>query len=114
MAPLSNIYGALLILGGLMGARKGSMPSLIAGGTSGVIIILLEYLFSSAKATKGSALIALAEVFISSTLTLLMAQRYAGSGKFMPAGLVALMSGGMSAVYAARLFDAFTAKSHKA
>ena len=33
------IYGILVAIGGVMGYRKGSIPSLIAGGVSGIALV---------------------------------------------------------------------------
>ena len=110
----SYIYAALLVAGGAAGFAKGSTASLVAGGMSGVAVLALEYLFSSSAAARGSTAIAMAELVVSGALTYVMSQRYANSGKFMPAGLVAILSGLMSVFYSLRLYSLMGAKGHTA
>ncbi len=82
------IYGLLMIIGGIIGFTTArSLPSLLSGGISG--IILLVVFAWSLKALSPALWTA---VGISAALTVLMGVRFAISGKFMPSGGIALIS----------------------
>jgi uncharacterized membrane protein (UPF0136 family) len=97
---LSYGYSALLILGGLIGASKGSMASLIASGASAAVIIGLEQLGSSHRYAGPAGAFQLATALV---LAVTMYNRYDRSGKFMPAGLVTVLSCFMTAAFGYRL-----------
>ena len=83
------VYGALLIVGGVMGYTKaGSTPSLIMGSLSGLLAILL-----SIWGLKGHDLPSLfllgGEAIV---LSAFFYMRYANSKKFMPSGMMAVVS----------------------
>jgi uncharacterized membrane protein (UPF0136 family) len=83
---LLYVYGALLIIGGLMGYIKAkSMPSLVAGGVCGVIALLLGYYYTWHFAPHAALLLALLLIFI-------MGRRYLNSRKVMPALLIVVLS----------------------
>ena len=91
------VYGALLIVGGVVGYRKaGSRPSLIMGSLSGLLAILV-----SSWGLKGHDLPALfllaGEAII---LSAFFYMRYANSKKFMPAGMMTVVSAVSLAMYA--------------
>lgn len=96
-------YAGLLALGGLMGYSKGSVASLAGGAGSGLIVAGLEYAAARGGGSPDvlSALSA-AQVLVASGLAYTMGSRFANSGKFMPAGLVATMSAAMVLVFASR------------
>lgn len=81
-------YGVILILGGIMGYTKGkSRVSLLAGSISGIVILgIFAWSLQSPTAALllGAAMAAL--------LTIGMGIRFIRSGKFMPAGVIALLS----------------------
>ncbi|CAJ0954958.1 unnamed protein product, partial [Mesorhabditis belari] len=78
-------YAALLTAGGLIGfLSKGSLPSLVAGAGSGVLVAAFTHLNWPYKT--------LAVTVISAGLGYVMANKYQATHKFMPAGLIALMS----------------------
>jgi uncharacterized membrane protein (UPF0136 family) len=80
--------GALLALGGAAGfARKGSVPSLLAGGGSGA---LLMYWATDLKDTN----LFLCKV-CTCVLTVAMANRARKSEKVMPAGGIAAIAGAL-------------------
>ncbi len=62
-----------------------SVPSLVAGGVCGVIALLLGYYYTWHFAPHAAFLLALLLIFI-------MGKRYLNSRKFMPAGLIVLLS----------------------
>lgn len=68
----------------------------------------IEYLFSK-NMHSGSII----QSSLALGLGLLMYSRYSENGKFMPAGLVATLSVGMTFVYASRVIG-LTGKSHTA
>jgi uncharacterized membrane protein (UPF0136 family) len=81
-------YGVVLILGGIMGYAKGrSRVSLLTGSISGVVI-LGAFAWSLQSPTPalwlGAAMAAI--------LAIGMGARFRKSGKFMPAGMIALLS----------------------
>jgi uncharacterized membrane protein (UPF0136 family) len=83
---LLYVYGALLILGGLMGYVKAkSVPSLVAGVVCGVIALLLGYYYPWQFAPEAALLLAL-------LLIVIMGRRYLRTKKLMPAGLVVILS----------------------
>ena len=97
---LSSVYGGLLIVGGVIGWYRGSYASLIAGGGSGVVVVLLESAYDGGS--NGSVLVPLLQTSLSGLLAYTMGGRWASSGKMMPAGLVTLLSAAMLLLYAAR------------
>eukprot|EP00877_Chromochloris_zofingiensis_P004119 jgi/Chrzof1/13708/Cz08g09020.t1 len=94
-------YAFLLALGGAIGfALKGSTTSLGAGLGSAAVLSLLGYWslqeYHKGRSCKASTVLSLG---ISATLSYVMYQRYASSGKIMPAGFTAMISAAMSAFY---------------
>ena len=65
--------------------KANSVGSLVAGAGSGVLVLGLS-------ALGPNKLVPVAQCFIAAALSLLMGSRAASSGKFMPGGLVAVMS----------------------
>jgi uncharacterized membrane protein (UPF0136 family) len=83
------VFGALTIAGGVMGyVKASSMASLIAGGVSGLLVVLAGVLMKG-NATTGLILggvVALA-------LGYQFATKFLGEGgKFMPAGMMTILS----------------------
>ena len=81
------VYGLLMIVGGLMGYRAGSRVSLIAGGSSGVALLVAfaaSLRFPVAGFWAGAVIgVALTGVFI---------RRVSATGKMMPSGALAGVS----------------------
>ncbi len=76
-------YGVLMLVGGFMGYRAGSKVSLIAGGGSGLLLLLAWVITLSDLAAGlwfGAGLSAL--------LTVMMGRRFVKTRKAMPAGLL--------------------------
>jgi len=82
------IFGALTILGGVIGyVKAGSVPSIIAGAITGVLLLVAGALLPEHRAA------GLATAFIVSLL--LAAQfvpKFIRTGKVMPAGLMSILS----------------------
>jgi uncharacterized membrane protein (UPF0136 family) len=82
------IFGALTILGGVIGyVKAGSVPSIIAGAITGVLLLVAGALLPEHRAA------GLAAAFIVSLL--LAAQfvpKFIRAGKVMPAGLMSILS----------------------
>jgi len=82
------IFGALTIVGGIIGyVKAGSLPSIIAGSITGVLLLVAGSLLSSHR------LIGLATAFVVSFL--LAAQfvpKFIRTGKMMPAGMMSILS----------------------
>lgn len=112
---MSYVYGALLIVGGAIGASKGSTASLVAGGGSGLAVLVSEAVLAGGLAAAGSGartVVEVAQLALAGMLTYVMGNRFAASGKFMPAGMVAALSAALAVAYAARL--AGGSKAHAA
>lgn len=82
------VFAALTIAGGIMGfVKAGSTASIVAGGISGALIIVAALLLKT-NVVAGLAL--------GGILALALAGRFApaffSSGKFMPAGMMAILS----------------------
>ena len=82
------VYGALTIVGGLVGYLKaGSTISLISGGIAGALLIVAAFLLPSQF---------LAGIVLALVVSLALAGRFVpnffASGKVMPAGVMSLLS----------------------
>ena len=81
------VYGVLMVLGGLMGLRAGSKTSLYAGAGSGVLLLVAWYV---------SRVNLAAGLWLGLVLTVLLAATFVGrwkkTGKFMPSGMLLLLS----------------------
>uniref|UniRef100_A0A7I4CNP5 Uncharacterized protein n=1 Tax=Physcomitrium patens TaxID=3218 RepID=A0A7I4CNP5_PHYPA len=94
-------YGFLVLFGGLFGfLRKGSTTSLMGGVGSGALLLLAAYK-SHQDYLRGSksSLALFLETVVAVALTWVMGQRFMVTSKFMPAGMVAALSGIMSLFY---------------
>lgn len=81
-------YGAMLTVGGILGfVRRGSLMSLATGGLIGGYFV---YASTELNRSHEANL-----TILSGLLTIVMAARAHGAAKFMPSGLVAVLSGGM-------------------
>ncbi len=101
-------YAFLLAAGGLVGfLTKGSLPSLFGGCGSAAILFLAGN--SSLKAYQRRSLCRSATAVsfaVALFLTFAMGLRWHKTGKAMPAGIVAALSGGMSAFYVWNMLNA--------
>ena len=82
------VFGALTIIGGIVGYIKaGSVASIIAGSITGILLLVAAFLLSEHRA------IGLAAAFIISLL--LAAQfvpKFIRTGRVMPAGMMSILS----------------------
>ena len=82
------IFGALTIIGGVIGyVKAGSLPSIIAGTITGLLLLLAAWILPSNR------MIGLVTALIVSLL--LAAQfipKFIRTGKMMPAGLMSILS----------------------
>ena len=93
---LLGVYGILLIVGGVMGKIKtGSTVSVIAGTASG-IAALIAFWVSRTDPAQGL----LIGLMVSLLLTGIFMSRFFRTRKFMPAGLVLILSIVVAAVLA--------------
>ena len=82
------IYGVLVLVGGLMGWVKAkSKPSLVSGLIFGVLLILQGYWI-----WQGSASGVMQASVTTGLLAVVMGARFIATKKFMPAGLLTLLS----------------------
>ena len=83
------IFGVLTIAGGVMGfVKAGSNASLIAGGVSGALLLVAGYLVATGKVQPGLIL----GLVISVALAGRFVPGFLSTHKFMPAGMMALLS----------------------
>lgn len=80
------VLGILMIVGGVMGARKGSRASLRAGAMSG-----LAFFLSLVLATSNPALGLWTGTVVALALSVVFGLRLRATGKFMPAGMLLLL-----------------------
>ncbi len=81
------IYGALVLVGGVIGFKKaGSLPSLLMGAISGLLLLVTSYGLHQGQSWAHTAAFALPLV-----LTLFFLYRFSLSYAFMPAGLMVLL-----------------------
>ena len=81
--------GGLVIIGGAMGyIKKGSTPSLVAGLTFGSLFLGSAYMIAKTDSQYQAHLLASGT---GGVMALGMGQRFLKTGKFMPAGLVAVL-----------------------
>ncbi|MBF2026163.1 MAG: TMEM14 family protein [Oscillatoriales cyanobacterium C42_A2020_001] len=90
IAPwLLLLYAVLVIAGGVMGYVKAqSQPSLISGVTSGIALLIAWLITFFQSYTTGMAVATLLAI----ALLIVFAIRFRKTGKFMPAGLMAIVS----------------------
>jgi uncharacterized membrane protein (UPF0136 family) len=87
-AAVAIIYGLLVLAGGLMGYRKArSTPSLMAGLSFGIALVV-----SGFYVWHGERMGLKAALALSSALLIVMGIRFAKTKKFMPSGLVTILS----------------------
>ena len=83
------IFGALTILGGVIGfVKAGSKASLIAGGVSGVLILVAAWLLMNGSVQAGLIL----GLVLSSLLEMRFLPAFLKTKKPMPAGMMAALS----------------------
>jgi uncharacterized membrane protein (UPF0136 family) len=93
MRYIVAFYGILIFVGGLMGhAKAGSTASLVMGVVFGALLLIAAgFMFSQRNYLKGSYF-ALVLTFI---LDAFFSYRYLSSMKFLPSGLLSLISLGV-------------------
>ena len=93
------VYGVIMILGGIAGFVKvGSKASLISGVGFGLVLLA-----SGFGVWQGSQASLVAAVVIALLLVVLFAIRYAKKRRFMPAGMLAILSLMAAVVFARAL-----------
>ena len=87
-AMIVFVYGLLVLVGGVMGYVKAkSLPSLISGILFGVLLLI-----SGVGIQEGAKLSFAIALALTVVLMLIMGLRFVKSKKFMPAGLITLLS----------------------
>lgn len=82
------IFGALTIAGGIVGfVKAGSRVSLIAGGISGVLLLVAGYLIGAGNVLAGL----ISGLVLSLALAGQFGPKFLKTRKFMPAGLMAVL-----------------------
>mmetsp|Transcript_5580 Transcript_5580/g.4871 ORF Transcript_5580/g.4871 Transcript_5580/m.4871 type:complete len:118 (-) Transcript_5580:96-449(-) len=104
---MSIPYGIIVSIGGLIGfLKKGSQMSLIMGLLFGGLSAALGYsAYQKYFVNQSDKNEILAGLVISAVLSIVMCLRWSKSGKFMPAGLVGVLSVAMSIFYIYRLLN---------
>ncbi|PIA27469.1 hypothetical protein AQUCO_07700026v1 [Aquilegia coerulea] len=101
-------YGLIMVAGGLIGfAKKGSTASLAGGLGTGFLLLIAGYVSLKAFEKRKNSYFAL--ILETVVLTWVMGQRYMQTSKIMPAGVVAAISGVMTAFY---LYKIVTGGNH--
>ena len=97
------VYGVLLIIGGIIGFSKAqSRPSLYAGSASGVLAITFSYAGLTGHDLIGLFLLAAEAILLSAFFYM----RYSASKKFMPAGMMCIVSAVSLVLYLAGIIAA--------
>ena len=83
------IFGVLTIVGGVIGyVKASSVPSIIAGSVSGILLIVAAVLIGSGKVQPG--------LIVGGIISIALAGRfvplYLSAHKFMPAGMMTILS----------------------
>jgi uncharacterized membrane protein (UPF0136 family) len=82
------IFGLLTIAGGIMGyVSKGSMPSIIAGSISGILLLAAAF-FHPTHAAIGLAVAAIVSVLLAGRFV----PAFIKTGSLMPAGMMSILS----------------------
>ena len=82
------IFGLLTIAGGVMGyVSKGSMPSIIAGCISGILLLVAAFILPT-HAALGLALAAIVSVLLAGRFV----PAFIKTGSLMPAGMMSVLS----------------------
>ena len=93
-------FAALLALGGLAGFAKGSLPSLFGGlGSAAVLAGCAQLSLSQYHKRKLCKPATALSGIVTASLLFVMWRRFADTGNFMPAGLLVILSGAMTAFY---------------
>jgi uncharacterized membrane protein (UPF0136 family) len=82
------IFGALTIVGGVVGyVKAGSLPSIIAGAITGVLLLVAGWIFPTNR-TAGLVI----ALVVSVLLAVQFVPKLVRTGKMMPAGLMSVLS----------------------
>ena len=82
------IFGALTIVGGIIGyVKAGSVPSIIAGAITGVLLLIAGWILPGNR-TVGLAM----ALIVSVLLAVQFVPKLIRTGKMMPAGLMSILS----------------------
>ncbi len=82
------IFGILTIVGGIIGyVKAGSMPSIIAGSITGILLVIAAWLLPEHRAAGlATALV------VSLVLAAQFVPKFIRTGKAMPAGMMSILS----------------------
>ena len=82
------IFGGLTIVGGVIGyVKAGSLPSIIAGAITGVLLLVAGWILPTQRTT-GLAI----ALVVSILLAVQFVRKLLRTGKMMPAGLMSVLS----------------------
>jgi len=82
------VFGVLTIVGGIIGyVSKGSVPSIIAGSISGILLLAAGFLLPQHH-TGGLVLALLVSVLLAAQFV----PKFFATGKMMPAGMMSILS----------------------
>jgi len=82
------IFGALTIIGGVIGyVKAGSVPSIVAGAITGILLLIAGWILPNNR------MVGLVMAFVVSLLLAIQfAPKFFRTGKVMPAGLMSILS----------------------
>ena len=82
------IFGALTIIGGVIGyVKAGSLPSIIAGAITGVLLLVAGFILPEHRAAG-----LITALIVSLLLAVQFVPKLIRTGKMMPAGLMSILS----------------------
>ena len=82
------VFGVLTIVGGIIGyVSKGSVPSIIAGSISGILLITAGFLLPQHQ-TAGLGLALVVSILLAAQFV----PKFFATGKMMPAGMMSILS----------------------
>jgi uncharacterized membrane protein (UPF0136 family) len=82
------IFGALTIIGGIIGyVKAGSLPSIVAGSITGVLLLIAGWLLPQHRAVGLTT-----ALVISLVLAAQFVPKFFRTGRMMPAGLMSILS----------------------
>ncbi|MBS0649141.1 MAG: TMEM14 family protein [Verrucomicrobia bacterium] len=107
MRYIVGLYGLLMLVGGLIGHAQGSTASLISGGIFGILLLIAAgCMFKKSLYVKGTYFALILTLLLDAFFT----YRFLTTMKFMPPGLLSLISLGVLLLLVLHIRQKFPAK----